>query len=180
MRLTETIRAFKDYRDSLKADAADLRERLRLQGGLWDAALSSTRAVTEAKLDAMEFVLSELENVRTPQDEIADAVARRGYRDGWTDEQFAARQVAKVMEEVAELARGVRVPYLESLIMGDMVREVFDNEEVWKDALIDRKRLAQEVVDVIVPALVLADVLGIDGVQAAVDKALADVERGKR
>ena len=38
------------------------------------------------------------------QKEVAQLVAERGYRDGWTAEQFAARQVARLMEGLEELA----------------------------------------------------------------------------
>lgn len=35
---------------------------------------------------------------------VAKAVADRGYRQGWTDEQFAARQICKAAEKLGELA----------------------------------------------------------------------------
>ena len=36
---------------------------------------------------------------------VAKAIQQRGYRQGWNDGQFAARQVAKVQEELGERQR---------------------------------------------------------------------------
>lgn len=36
------------------------------------------------------------------QTQIVAAVAKRGYMDGWSDDQLAARQLVKMVEELAE------------------------------------------------------------------------------
>lgn len=50
-----------------------------------------------------------LSDTRSAQERVAASVAARGYRDGWTAEQFAARQVCKLTEELAELALSFNV-----------------------------------------------------------------------
>lgn len=42
------------------------------------------------------------------QTEVAKATEARGYREGWSDVQFLARQIAKLQEELTELAFYVR------------------------------------------------------------------------
>lgn len=131
------------------------------------------------------------------QAQVAQAVAERGYREGWTPEQYAARQICKAVEELDELAKAIqwkRHPtYGSSLVplwaqsLSDAAFEAegdFDNDSAarpWDD--VDDLRLAdaiKELPDIIIPLLVLADTLGIDLEQAIREKALGDVARGVR
>ena len=69
---------------------------------------------------------------RTPQQDVAELVAQRGDREGWTPEQFIARQVAKLAEEVGELAQHVDLPgRLGPLIAstGTIARWTFDQDQ---------------------------------------------------
>ena len=43
------------------------------------------------------------------QRRIYEAVKARGYRDAWTPEQFIARNVAKMLEELTEFAEPIRL-----------------------------------------------------------------------
>jgi len=68
------------------------------------------------------------------QTEIAQAVARRSYRKGWTPEQFIARQVCKLAEEVGEVAGLVQVPdRINELIsnMGQIAGAIFRRTDYW-------------------------------------------------
>ena len=102
---------------------------------------------------------------------VADAVSARGYRDGWNADQFAARQLAKLIEETAEASEWVHGV------------EIFDNSGAWDWIEVDalaRFFLCEEVADIQVVLFALADALGMDVVAAAVEKSAADVERGVR
>jgi NTP pyrophosphatase (non-canonical NTP hydrolase) len=75
---------------------------------------------------------------RTPQQNVAELVAQRGYREGWTPEQFIARQVCKLAEEVGELAQHVGLPgRLGPLIVstGTIARWTFDQDQTWQDGV---------------------------------------------
>lgn len=117
---------------------------------------------------------------------VAKAVAERGYREGWTDEQYAARQMAKAVDELSELVRAIRWSSTHrswsSLAKdaGEWARDAFD-EETWQDVKsVSPEKVALELPDVIIPLLVLADTLGIDLEQAIREKVLGDIERGVR
>lgn len=75
------------------------------------------------------------EHYRSAQSRVRDAVEARGYRDGWTDEQFLARQVCKLQEELAELCRPI-VDMPEGLddtiaSTGSFARMAFDEIDKW-------------------------------------------------
>jgi NTP pyrophosphatase (non-canonical NTP hydrolase) len=131
------------------------------------------------------------------QRKVADSVAKRGYRDGWTAEQFLARQVAKLTEELAELAQHVAKFYPGGRIgfnwqaklidAGDVARRDFDNPAEWHDCgPVDLAALRDEAADILVVLFNIAEASNvIDGaagnvVQAAVDKAAGDEARGVR
>jgi len=134
--------------------------------------------------------------MKTPQQQVAENTAARGYRDGWTAEQFAARQVCKLVEELQELNLHIwsshslaDAPYWESLLdrAGDNAKSHFDNEHAWHSICIDgvdeaKSELSDIQVVVFNLAAALAEITGepFDVVQAAVDKSAADIERGKR
>ena len=122
------------------------------------------------------------------QAEIAANVAARGYREGWTDEQYAARQVCKLGEELGELVIHLRtpisLPYWAAVAydrIGFQAREHFDNTLAWDDAsLWDHTAAAAEAADMLVVLYNLADALGVDLNALALEKSKSDVERGVR
>lgn len=122
----------------------------------------------------------------TPQEQVAANVAARGYRDGWTDEQFIGRQVAKLFEEGGELVKLIEtgraleprwVAYARAA--GRLCRIAFDEND-WRHVTIDKEKAKAELADIAVVVLTMADALGFDVCRAAVEKSAADVERGKR
>ena len=133
--------------------------------------------------------------MKTPQQQVAENTAARGYRDGWTAEQFAARQVCKLVEELAELSTNIWtgsnlevISYWEQLICtaGEDARRHFDNVSRWDVSSVTAETAKSELADIQVVvfnlAAALAEITGepFDVVQAAVDKSAADIERGKR
>ena len=132
------------------------------------------------------------------QDQVNWYVKARGYKckpDGsaWSSEQFAARQVAKLCEELGELRRYTRQLGLHDTgwpqyskwerLLGQaaqVARQAFDEGD-WEDAwVVSSKKAAQELADMQVVLFCLADALGVDVVELAREKAAADVERGVR
>jgi NTP pyrophosphatase (non-canonical NTP hydrolase) len=78
-----------------------------------------------------------------PQAQVAASVARRGYRNGWTAPQFLTRQVAKLAEEVGELAEafdptdpGVWLLFDAIAGMGARAGRVFDKLTPWGSAVV--------------------------------------------
>jgi hypothetical protein len=133
------------------------------------------------------------------QQQVAAAVAARGYRKGWTTEQFAARQVAKLMEELGELAEMFFLSTkcnregnnLDNLIDGaaTFAGERFDDPDDWAEARpiqgtirFAKKELADIQVIVFTLAQALSEIEGdpLDSAQAALAKAAADIGRGVR
>ena len=125
-----------------------------------------------------------------PQQIVAANVAARGYRDGWTQEQFVARQLAKLQEEVSEAAisictinspKKLRRWIMESVRAGIRARYAFDTPELWRNtSVVDPDALRSELADMQVVILAAAQALDFDVVQAAIDKSSADVARGVR
>jgi len=128
------------------------------------------------------------------QREIYDAVVKRGYRDGWTAEQFAARQLAKLTEELGELSRCVHMLWafesgfeIELRSAAKQARAAFDGPG-WENAWIESPLGAlDELADIVVVACCLAEALGetrpdlgVDLPELALAKAKADVIRGVR
>jgi len=127
------------------------------------------------------------------QERVVAAVEKRGYMKGWTAGQFLARQAAKLMEELGELAadmRGVLPVELHSRMQdaADSGRFHFDTG-YWHDGIWDTdqlERIWKELVDMQVVLACAAGALekvgrpGCDLMQGAVEKAEKDVERGVR
>ena len=133
---------------------------------------------------------------------VAQMVAERGYREGWTDEQYAARQICKVVEELDELTRAIRWARASAnhgggAMIGEWAQRLsdaafqascdFDSDpnakerEGWDKIVgVDLSVIAAELPDVIIPLLVLAETLGIDLEQRIREKVLGDVARGVR
>lgn len=126
----------------------------------------------------------------TPQRIVYSHVAQRGYAEGWTPAQFAARQMAKLVEEVAELAAYINLPtstdsgvgmYLNLQEAGAKARRLFDapGQEQWADAHI-YPQATDEAADVLVTLYCLAEAIGIDVQDKAIRKAAEDRHRGVR
>ncbi len=127
------------------------------------------------------------------QVETADHVAARGYRNGWTLEQFVCRQIAKLQEELAEAEHLTIVSggWLLSQAMmraGETARLTFDNKNAWQGeiVIVDPEALRDELADVQVVLLNLASAVEeltgrhYDVVHEAVRKSKVDVTRGVR
>jgi hypothetical protein len=126
---------------------------------------------------------------------IFQAVVERGFLKGWTMEQFAARQVAKLQEELGELAacfigdshpqwtlnQHIRTAALRARI-------VFKHTYGWNKTRTTPDSIKEAKIETsdlyVVLCCIEAALNEIDGPydmeQAALDKALADVERGTR
>lgn len=129
------------------------------------------------------------------QNQVAENTRKRGYRQRWTAQQFAARQVCKLAEELGELSScvvvgtGRRRPWWDLVLQksGREAREAFDEFDTWKHAQICATSEAKaELADLQVVIFNLAQALGeitdqeFDVVQAAVEKSAADIGRGVR
>lgn len=119
------------------------------------------------------------------QQRIYAATEARGYAAGWTPQQFAARQVIKAVEELAELVECIDVPDVrfDDLIIdikraAQSARWLFDDESVWDYTV--KPGADTEAADVAVTLANFAVAWGFDLLKTAEDKATADIERGKR
>jgi len=126
-----------------------------------------------------------LKQARPVQEKITKSVAQRGYGPGGlAPAAYAAKQMCKAVEEIAELASCFRLPeYLARSISvtGAIARHYFDDQEVWtRTSLDDEKSSAAELADVLIPLLVCATALDIDALDEAEKKASADIQRGVR
>lgn len=135
-----------------------------------------------------------------PQSKVYEAVKKRGYRDGWTPEQYLARQIAKMVEELIELKLTISIQHPGDSLSNpewyhrlniniqQYARCAFDNYGTgeWFVDIHDLKQAKKEAADLQVVLFQIAEAIGeIDGkpfdvVQAAVDKAQKDIERGVR
>lgn len=129
------------------------------------------------------------------QNQVAENTRRRGYRKQWTAEQFAARQVCKLAEELGELSScvvvgtGHRRPWWDLVLQkaGREAREAFDEFDTWEHAEIcatseAKAELADLQIVIFNLASALTEITGeaFDVAQAAVEKSAADIERGIR
>lgn len=119
---------------------------------------------------------------------IADAVAKRGYTDGYDDDQLLARQIVKLLEELCETAQCIVTsdPAMQSLLytmdlLGSRARRIFDNRERFMDVRVDRVHLEMELPDLVVPLAVMAYLIDVDDMmEIATIKAETDIDRGIR
>lgn len=126
--------------------------------------------------------------------DIYDNVAARGYRDGWTLEQFIARQICKAageeMKELAEAVTGGRGPWRPTWVWkivdaGFWCRQAFDDPGAWAWTAVDLEKVMAEIVDVYIPLKCIEVALNEMGVEfdldeAALEKSAGDVKRGVR
>ena len=126
------------------------------------------------------------------QEIVAANVAARGYRDGWTVDEFVARQLAKMQEELGEAIEHTdcndepqnRLFILLSnnaTMAGERGKAAFDDKGCWTGVMIrGLDALRSELADMLVVLFAAAQALDFDVVQAAIDKSSADVARGVR
>lgn len=152
-----------------------------------EAGLSEAEVLRQAlaELEIQRVVASNAQG-HTLQRDVLGAVTARGYREGWLDQPFMARQVAKAVEELGELAvlfdfGAGHWPWAREIWDAARdAREAFDAEAMgWVDATVTGD-VRDEVADVLIPLLCIAEVAGFDALEAVRRKALGDVSRGKR
>lgn len=120
------------------------------------------------------------------QEIVAANVAARGYMAGWTTEQFVARQLAKLTEELSEALACMHDPgwhhewTYDAHMAGRLAREDFDRKVLWDTVTVDAYALRSELADMQVVLFAAAAALEFDITQAAIDKSSADVPRGVR
>lgn len=121
---------------------------------------------------------------------------KRGYRDGWTAEQFLLRQLAILQEESAETfltarwllgSANIQTLYERVNDLWFWSKLVFKKQNEWHPApyeWIDFAQMRAEMADVVVVLCNLAgaieEITGepVDLMQEALDKSAQDVERG--
>ena len=132
------------------------------------------------------------------QRRIYEAVKARGYREGWTAEQFIARNVAKMQEELFEASELVALSdencYTAIALAAALARREFDNGD-WTDTGFTLPFPYQEeahadfkgeLADMYVVLCCMAEALGeMDGEafsleDAALAKSERDIDRGIR
>ncbi len=133
----------------------------------------------------------------TSQEQVFQSVRNRGYVDGWTKRELMARQVAKLQEELGEIAsialNDDSQLSRDILFTSEVAKIAFDKEgkAYWHSASGNLKirsipQLRKELADMQVVLFTLAEATvkysgtEFDIVEAAEAKALADVERGVR
>ena len=126
----------------------------------------------------------------TDQQKVYANTVLRGYRDGWTPEQFLARQISKLAEELAEVVyctRGLDTNLVLAILhAGAIAREQFDDKKYWSDSIEIRPEIQSEIADCQVVVFNMAESLTeITGKmfnvsEAAVAKSSADTKRGVR
>ena len=123
------------------------------------------------------------------QTQTVASVARRGYLDGYDDDEMLARQVVKALEELGELASIIETDdpamaeFFASIVRaGKQARFVFDHPTWFAGAIVADTQAAQyEATDLAVVLAVMAHALQIpDIMYAASQKAQADEARGVR
>ena len=123
------------------------------------------------------------------QEIVAANVAARGYRDGWTVDEFVARQFCKLTEELDEAAGNINPPRsyegvqcrIDLHMAGQNARAAFDDKGSWVGVYLGNlDAIRSELPDMLVVILAAAAALDFDVVQAAIDKSASDVARGVR
>jgi len=126
-----------------------------------------------------------------PQQQVARLVKGRGYWDGLEPDALICRHVAKLAEELAEVSDELYnsiVPdetcsewWWKQYQAGKAARREFDSLDAWPEyKILSHERMAAELADLQVVILSMSEVMGIDILALALEKAQADVERGVR
>ena len=125
----------------------------------------------------------------TPQQRVYKNVSARGYTGDWTREELIGRHILKLVEEVQETADNLTTPGADTYWpwknlakAAERSKVLFDarDEITWPGLEIDEDGLKKELTDCLVVVLSLAEVIGFDVIQSAIDKSTADVARGVR
>ena len=124
------------------------------------------------------------------QKRVAEAVKARGYfrnSQGWNwrDAELLCRNLCKLIEELDEAIDHAWLPWSLRLVMkvaGWLARWCFDRDVwLWRKAEVtDWDKVRDELYDCQVVLFTAGYASAVDVVQGALDKALADVERGTR
>lgn len=122
------------------------------------------------------------------QIEIVRWLRARGYLAGWNADQFAARQLVKLMEELAEAMQAIEgggeimATFLQQVrLVGLAAHNVFDEPALFEDVTVSLPVLLREFPDLVVPVAGLAHAIEVPDMMAAgVQKARADAVRGVR
>ena len=111
-------------------------------------------------------------------------VDARGYLAGWDSDQLVARQMAKMIEELAEACEQLRLPrgLAEAIYdTGALARQYFDTPEAWDGAgVADVDRFLAELADVAVVLAVAGATINDNVLSDALAKAKRDAGRGVR
>jgi len=128
----------------------------------------------------------------TPQRQVYENLAARGYVHGWTAGQLGARQAFKAIEEAIEWAECFRTASQHSQVNATLdrlreasreVRALFDNRSAWKWVDPNGKQLEAarwERADVQATLCVASVSGGCDSMADAVEKTTSDIKRGVR
>jgi hypothetical protein len=124
-------------------------------------------------------------SITTPQQQVCNNVAERGYLDDWNEHQAIARQICKAVEELGELCGALDFGHdwtwvKSAQLAGSLARVAFDDNARWGHVLVLEDIARAELPDVMVPLLTSAELLRFDVVEEAVTKSAADVARGVR
>lgn len=138
-------------------------------------------------------VHAEADTQTEEQQLVFDSTVRRGYLTGWSMIEFAARQVVKAIEELAELSTtvGAQDSHVQDLLskmqdVGNLARLVFDDSRIKWDCDIDHDAFCKELADLQVTVFNAAEAIAkasdtpYNSARAAVEKAHADIKRGVR
>jgi NTP pyrophosphatase (non-canonical NTP hydrolase) len=126
---------------------------------------------------------------KSPQERIYKAIEARGYVGDWTRDELIGRHLLKLIEEMGETAATIAVPgadifwpWKKLSLAAERSRVLFDHgdKRTWEGIEIDMDALKREMADCAVVLFSLAQVVGIDLVAVAMEKATADVSRGVR
>lgn len=116
-------------------------------------------------------------------------VAGRGYgphQQGLDAEQFAGRQIAKLIEEALEALEAIGLPGYVTFFANERPRleaafkEMFDDKGAWQESIVNRAALIKELADVAMPLFCAATALNVDLLDLAAEKAASDTIRGVR
>lgn len=119
--------------------------------------------------------------------EIAANTARRGYREGWSQDQFLGRQVVKLLEEACEAleASGLPdTPASQALLASvggvkALAKQVFKEQEPWSQAEgYVSHEVTEEMADCLVVIANYAAVSGENLLLRAYQKSESDIIRG--
>jgi len=141
--------------------------------------------------EALEYVkdlrLQLLEEEKPTQEVVVQNVIARGYKEGWTNEEWAARQGAKLLEEACERWACTKHDNPSLYVLDKKVREMrvlagglFDQTECWVGTGVISEIAREEDADCLVVLFCSAEAQGFDLVEEAVTKSQKDVKRGKR